>query len=125
MTHREIAGFRTQLTEMLQRVDHERKLLREEALQPNGGEASGGISNTPIHPSDISGHAFDEEVTLGLLENEEHLLEEINGALARIEHGSFGKCLDCQKPISAQRLQAVPYARYCVRCARKPQTQPS
>ena len=51
--------------------------------------------------------------------NEEKGLEEITAALQRIEIGSFGLCEECKKPIPKTRLQALPYARYCVECARK------
>lgn len=117
MTRKEMAGFRQRLTAMLHRVDYERNLLKQEALQPTGGEASGGLSNVPTHPSDLGSRSFEEEVTLGLLQNEEQIIDDINQALQRIETGTFGKCETCGKPIPMQRLQAVPYARRCVPCA--------
>jgi DnaK suppressor protein len=40
----------------------------------------------------------------------------IEGALRRIEDGSYGVCAHCGQPISAKRLQAVPWAEYCVDC---------
>ena len=39
--------------------------------------------------------------------------------LDRMEHGTFGLCAECGDPISKPRLQAIPYARHCIRCARK------
>jgi RNA polymerase-binding transcription factor DksA len=47
------------------------------------------------------------------------MLTEINDALARIEHGTFGRCEECQREISKERLEALPYARYCIRDARQ------
>ena len=46
-------------------------------------------------------------------------LGEIGEALERMEHGTFGQCVECSEPISKPRLQAIPYARHCIRCARK------
>lgn len=40
----------------------------------------------------------------------------IQEALDRIAAGDFGTCLRCEQPIPPRRLQAVPWARYCVRC---------
>jgi DnaK suppressor protein len=40
----------------------------------------------------------------------------IEGALRRIKNGSYGICSHCAKPISPRRLQAVPWAEYCVEC---------
>lgn len=42
----------------------------------------------------------------------------INEALGRIEHGSYGICRGCGEQIEPGRLQAVPYAVTCARCAR-------
>ena len=44
------------------------------------------------------------------------LLREIADSLHRIEDGTYGDCMECEQPISAKRLDAVPWARYCVTC---------
>src|ERR1035441_10906585 len=44
------------------------------------------------------------------------LLREVSDALHRIDHDHYGICLECDEPISAKRLEAVPWARYCVTC---------
>ena len=99
--------------------------LEEEALRPVGGESAGNMSDVPVHPADLGTENYEEEAALELLENEEHLLIEVNDALARIEQGTFGVCENCHKPISKERLDALPYARYCIRCARKLQANAS
>src|SRR5713101_757182 len=35
----------------------------------------------------------------------------------RMEEGKYGKCIHCGQPIQEKRLEAVPWARYCLRCA--------
>ncbi len=118
-------------------IDHDRRLLlklkkrlgadlselEEEALRPVGGEAAGGMSDVPVHPADLGSDQFEEELDLTLLENEEQLLAEVNEALARIEQGTFGRCENCHRAISRERLEVPPYARYCIRCARKFQSE--
>ena len=37
----------------------------------------------------------------------------------RIDGGTFGRCEECKEPVSKERLQAVPFTRYCIDCARK------
>jgi RNA polymerase-binding protein DksA len=111
--------YRERLQALLSRIDRDRSELKGEALQGTGGEASGGLSDVPVHPADLGTHDFDEEVTLGLLENEEQLIEEINAALARLDEGTYGVCESCRQAIAKKRLDALPYARYCVACARK------
>ena len=44
------------------------------------------------------------------------LLREVSDALHRIDHDHYGICMECDEPISAKRLEAVPWARYCVTC---------
>lgn len=93
--------------------------LRDEAFQGSGGEASGGISDVPIHLADLGSHESEEDLTLGLLQNEELLMKEIQDALTRIDQNAFGVCESCRKEIGTERLKAVPYARHCVACARR------
>ena len=69
--------------------------------------------------ADLGTENYDQEFTLGLIENEQGTLELVNEALDRMEHGTFGRCVECGEPISKPRLQAIPYARHCIRCARK------
>jgi DnaK suppressor protein len=44
------------------------------------------------------------------------LLTDINAALDRIDAGTFSECLNCDREISAKRLAAAPWARYCITC---------
>jgi DnaK suppressor protein len=112
-----LESYRRQLQALLGRMDRERQGLHSEALRATGGEAGGGLSNVPLHPADLGSQHFDEEILLTVLTNQQGLEEEINAALARIEEGAFGACEACGKAISAQRLQAVPYTRFCRNCA--------
>ncbi len=50
----------------------------------------------------------------GLLES-----RKINAALKRIADGSFGRCLKCDEPILEERLDVLPYATLCRKCARQ------
>ncbi len=123
MAKKEMQTHRQRLLDMLQRVNLDHSQLKHEALQPTGGEASGGLSNVPLHPADLATDVFEEEIALGLVQNQEQLIEEINAALARIDQGTFGICESCHEAISKQRLQALPYARLCIRCAQKLEEQ--
>jgi len=44
-------------------------------------------------------------------------IEEIRGALARIDAGTYGTCRSCGEPIGGPRLEALPYAALCIACA--------
>jgi RNA polymerase-binding transcription factor DksA len=46
------------------------------------------------------------------------MLRDVMSALERIENGSFGACERCGEAISDKRLDALPFARYCIDCQR-------
>jgi len=125
MTKTELEHWRQRLLALKKRLGADLSQLEEEALQPVGGEAGGSLSDVPLHPADLATANYDTEVGLELLENEAQILKEIDDALARIDKGTYGICENCHREISRERLEAVPYARYCIRCARKFQDQAS
>jgi DnaK suppressor protein len=61
-------------------------------------------------------HAAERELAIRNLDRESHLLRNVKTALRRIEEGSYGTCMRCDEQISAKRLEAVPWAGYCIRC---------
>jgi RNA polymerase-binding protein DksA len=119
MTKTELDTFRDSLVALRDRHNGDVSHLADEALRRTGGGAAGNLSNMPIHMADLGTDNFEQEFTLSLLQNEEQLLEEIASALDRIKQGTYGNCEECHGPIPKARLQAVPYTRYCVECARK------
>lgn len=60
-----------------------------------------------------------DEPTLAQLAALRLSLEEIDAALARLDHGAYGVCQHCWTPIAAERLEILPHARFCVRCQRR------
>ncbi len=87
-------------------------------LQKNRQESSGDLSSVPFHPADAGSDNFEQEFTLGLMGNEQELLREIEEALDRIANGTYGVCVATRKPITKARLQAKPWAKYCIEYAR-------
>lgn len=83
-------------------------------LETNG--SNGELSSVPFHMADVGSENYEREFSLGILENEEQEIREIDEALARIANGTFGVCESCDKPIPVARLKALPYARMCVEC---------
>lgn len=61
-------------------------------------------------------HAAERELAIRNLDRESNLLRNVRSALRRIEDGSFGTCLHCEEEISPKRLNAVPWASYCIQC---------
>ena len=119
MTKADLDSYRDLLVSLRSRLNGDVSHLADEALRATGGEASGSLSNAPLHMADLGTDNFEQEFTLSLLQNQEQALDEIREALRRIERGTFGQCEECHQPVPKARLQALPYTRHCVACARK------
>ncbi|MEX2138563.1 MAG: TraR/DksA family transcriptional regulator [Pirellulales bacterium] len=109
--------YRKQLLALRARLRGDVTQLAEAALKGNGD--GGDMSRMPIHMADIGSDNFEQEFTLSLMENDEGTLGAIEHALERIEDGAYGDCEECGNKIPKLRLEAIPYAALCVKCASK------
>jgi RNA polymerase-binding transcription factor DksA len=119
MTPAQLEAYRQKLLSLGQRLKSDFSRLSDEALRNTGGATTGNLSNTPVHLADLGSDAFEQEIALSLLENQEQQLEEVAAALRRLEQGTFGLCEQCHRPIDPDRLQAIPQASCCIGCARQ------
>ena len=85
--------------------------LRQEGADP---VESGELSTVDQHPAELGSETFERELELTTLTIVENDLKDIDDALRRLDDGSYGICEECGKPIDEARLEAVPWARYCV-----------
>ncbi len=109
------AHVRTQLLELRNRYMQKMGELAAEALTPEAA----GMSASPSHLGDVGSDYYSQELSLDLIENERAALYEIEEALRRLEQGTYGVCEECGQPIARERLELLPYTRYCIQCARK------
>jgi DnaK suppressor protein len=116
MTGVECENYRQRLLDLATRLREVDDGVAAEALRQTGGDATGNLSNVPMHLADLSTDAFEQEMSASLLKNERQIQGEVASALDRLEQGRFGKCERCSKDIGKGRLDALPYARYCVDC---------
>jgi DnaK suppressor protein len=72
--------------------------------------------DVPSDEGDLSQQHHEEWIFLNRNTIDMKHLREINDALHRIDSDMYGICLECEEPISAKRLDAVPWAKYCVTC---------
>ena len=103
--------FRQMLSERRETLSNDADSLRKEI---NG--RTGELSSVPFHMADAGTDNYGREFSLGIVENEQEEMREIDEALERIEKGEFGICEACDKTIPLARLKAIPYARLCVEC---------
>jgi len=94
------------------------KLILERELlvaKLNGNDLSVDSSETP-DPVDLAVRNYSKNVMLAVSENDSRQVILINEALTRISDDEYGTCQNCEKPINPKRLDAVPWARYCLNC---------
>ena len=103
----------------------QKKLLEEQAivlaeLADLGFTADGKVD---IHLdegfADAAQTTSERARVLSLAEGLQQRLEDVQGALVRIEKGTYGKCVSCGKEIPTERLEAIPAAKLCIACKSK------
>lgn len=81
----------------------------------NGNDLSVDESETP-DPVDLAVSNYSKNVLLAVSENDSRQLQMIDEALRRISDKEYGECQNCGNPIQPKRLEAIPWARYCLAC---------
>jgi DnaK suppressor protein len=67
-------------------------------------------------PADMAANAYTKELLVSMSDNDRQLLNLIDEALERMDDSGYGKCIRCGQALPEKRLDAVPWARHCVRC---------
>jgi RNA polymerase-binding transcription factor DksA len=119
MKKAEAKVYKEMLVKLRSRLRGDVTAMADAALNKTRSESSGDLSSMPIHMADVGTDNFEQEFTLSLMETEETALEQIESALERIEEGTYGVCLECEGKILKARLNAIPYAPFCIKCASK------
>jgi DnaK suppressor protein len=66
--------------------------------------------------ADMAVESYTKEFMFGKSSSDRAILQMINEALERIEDESYGTCVHCGDPIQPKRMEAVPWAQFCLRC---------
>lgn len=113
MKKSEVKPFKEALLLLRARLRGDVHTLANAALS----SSTANVSAVPSHIADLGSDTFELDNTLQLITNEGETLEQIEGALERIESGEYGICVECSGKIPKMRLQVIPYTPYCVKCA--------
>ncbi len=105
------------LTDLRARLEKERRSLIgdidtlniENQTQPDDY----GVGN---HLADDASDVVSRDLNLALRSNSRDLLTQVEAALRRLDEGTYGVCARCGNPINPERLEALPYATYCITC---------
>jgi DnaK suppressor protein len=92
-------------------------------LEAKQAELTGSLRNRDEIVIEKAPDALDEvqlagerELAIRNLDRDSNMLRQIRRALGRIADGSYGVCLHCEEDISAKRVNAVPWAAFCIKC---------
>ncbi|HUK89861.1 MAG TPA: TraR/DksA family transcriptional regulator [Blastocatellia bacterium] len=84
-----------------------------ERTEDYGREANRDISQDP---ADQASNSYTKELLFSQSTNERIMLRLITEAIDRLQAGTFGECTNCGQEILPKRLEAIPWARYCIKC---------
>ena len=119
MKAEEVTQFKKLLLSLRERLVGKVDFMQGEALKKSRQDASGDLSNVPIHMADVGTDNYERDIMIELIQNGEEGVRNIDTALEKIEEGAFGVCELCAKKINKERLKAVPYAKLCIDCQRE------
>ena len=104
------------LKEMLE--DHQRRLQRSLSVRLNEVRAHNhdGKVVEALDAADASASDLEQAFGIALVELASQSLSQVEQALARLERGGYGLCVDCSESITGKRLRAVPFAARCRAC---------
>ncbi|RMH01317.1 MAG: TraR/DksA family transcriptional regulator [Planctomycetota bacterium] len=103
---------REHLLALLQHLGVKIERMEDSVLRSDGETSADEVD-------EFGSDTYLQEFQVGLIENEDEIRRQVFEALERIETGTYGRCEACRGEIPTRRLEALPYARYCVSCQQK------
>lgn len=92
---------------------------RQEILDMYNQDVRAGQESADDPTEDIvdrANNAYNRELMFSLSDGERILLLQIEEAIKRMDEGTYGRCKNCDRTIAMPRLEAIPWARYCIDC---------
>ncbi len=100
--------------DLLEQTELAEGMHKHESLR----ESTQELSMVDNHPADIASENYERSKDISLHEKNQLILEKVEDALKKIELGEYGTCENCGCNIPGERLDAIPYAEFCVECKR-------
>ncbi|MCL6480295.1 MAG: TraR/DksA family transcriptional regulator [Firmicutes bacterium] len=101
---KKLEGKREELLHTIARIEQEGRAADED---------------TTVDLADKAANSYTKEFLFGQTDHERALLQLVEEALKRVKNGNYGLCVNCGEEIQQKRLEAVPWARYCISCQQK------
>ena len=105
------ASLRKMLLELQDKTNRRIKVLQRDQEQDS--------DLGPADELDSARTTAEVETHAGLIARAEEKLRDLDEAVARLDAGKYGRCLDCGEVIPIKRLMAIPFAAYCIDCQQK------
>jgi len=125
MDEKKLTRFKNLLLEKRQDLMNQMSFIKDSEMQNTIKEASGDHSAYSFHMADQGTDTMEREKSFLYAQRDGRFLYHIVMALERVESGTYGLCQSCGKPISDERLEAVPHARLCITCKANEEKMPS
>jgi DnaK suppressor protein len=123
MDSQDLTGYKEKLLTLRKRLLQEINSL-EGSIHTSQRESSGDVSTFSMHMADLGTDAMEREKVSILATSETQIFDDIEDALQRIEDQTYGECEMCGAPIGKERLDALPFARFCLACQREAESNP-
>ncbi|MGI6669231.1 MAG: TraR/DksA C4-type zinc finger protein [Acetivibrionales bacterium] len=124
MNREQTEYYRKLLDEQLSRVNSTIGMMKQNKSAEQDKYSPTELSNYDNHPAEMASELYQVEMNTALLVHGENILQDIKDAIAKIDKGLYGYCEKCGEEIPPERLQAVPYARMCLRCKNETEAAP-
>jgi DnaK suppressor protein len=122
LTPSEIADLKARLLKERDELDEQLSTIEDTSFATTQSDLSGDVG-LDDEAADAGTATFEREKDLSIENNVRDLLRKIEGALKRMEAGTYGLCERCGKPIEKARIKALPYAELCIKDAQAAQSR--
>jgi RNA polymerase-binding transcription factor DksA len=116
MDNKKIEYFKSRLLEEKEKAVESLKNMEEREDESNE-QMNSELSTYDNHPADIGTEVYMMEQQKGFKNGLEDTIEKIDQSLEDIKNEKYGYCDNCDKMISEERLEVLPYAKTCLGCS--------
>ena len=111
-----VAKYKSTLLEEKVRLHKEIEHIEEDTSYSDQKMGQSELADYDNHPGDTGSDTFEKEKDVSVIDTYHNVIGRIDEALGKIERGTYGTCDRCGREIAKGRLNAVPYAIYCLEC---------
>jgi len=116
LNDKDIRHYRERLMEERKNLLDELEWVETNYLGSSQRDSTGEVSGHTTHLADMGTASTERDKAFLIGDTRGEALEDSDEALEKLDHGDYGVCEACGEPIARDRLEAVPYAKLCLKC---------